>query len=97
MEACARLTDAGIRLISGSPRRQAALLAEQLDHDAGAALSQLAVAVERARYDRQPMAARELDEPLATLTAGLAGRRRRLLAAWWPLSLRPSRLRSRRS
>ncbi len=94
-EACARLADAGIALSSGSPRRQAARAAEQLDGDPGAALSQLAVAVERARYDRQPLPARELEAPLAALTAGLAGRRRTLLSAWWPRSLRPRRFRSR--
>ncbi|PFG16981.1 transglutaminase superfamily protein [Propionicimonas paludicola] len=94
-EATARLADAGIRLERGSPRLQAKQAAEHLDESAATALFQLAVAVERARFDRQPASPEGLMPLLQTLSAGLAGRRRTLLAQWWPKSLRP-RLGSRR-
>ena len=88
-EAAARLADAGILLDRGSPRQQARQAAAELDDPAAAALFQLAVAVERARFDRQPAPSDGLMPLLQTLSAGLAGRRRTLLARWWPKSLRP--------
>jgi transglutaminase-like putative cysteine protease len=87
-EAKAQLADAGIRLEPGSPRRQASAAAAQLDQSAAAALAGLAIAVERARYDREPVARESLQPLLAILTAALTGRRSTLTAQWWPRSLR---------
>jgi len=92
-EARAMLIDAGIQPEAASPRRQATQLATQLDASAAGALFDLAVAAERARYDRSPAPASELTPLLSTLRSSLGQRRSHLLDQWWPRSLRPRRLR----
>lgn len=90
-EAQAMLADAGIRLAPDSPRRQSDISATRLDPAAAAAFAQIAIAVERARFDRTPVPAQTLKPALAKLARGLAGRRSRLSDQWWPRSLRPTR------
>jgi transglutaminase-like putative cysteine protease len=95
-EATALLADAGMRPDPGSPRRQAIQLAQRLDASAAGALFGLAVAVEKARYDRIPVPADRLTPLVSALAGSLAGRRSRLLDRWWPRSLRPNRVRGPR-
>jgi Transglutaminase-like enzymes, putative cysteine proteases len=95
-EAKARLADAAVSFTAGSPRQQALQASAQLDAEAGSALRELAIAAERARYDREPMPSAGLKPALETVTKSLAGRRSRLWDQWWPRSLRPHRRTDRR-
>jgi len=80
---------------AGTTRKVAAELGPQLDEGGRAALDALALAVERARYDRAPQA----DVPLATwvieVTRAVERRWATPTAAkWWPRSLWPREFRS---
>jgi len=90
-EAKSMLADSGVWLAADSPRRQAEHAAELLAPPAAEGLTALAVAVERARFDRAPAPADNLKPSLSLLAEGLTGRRRHLLDQWWPRSLRPHR------
>ena len=88
------LADARIRVGDGSPRQQAVEVAGRLDASAAGAVRELAVAVERARYDRAPIAPDGLAPLVKELATALAGARNtHLLDRWWPRSLRPRRWR----
>ena len=93
-ETKALLADARIRVGDGSPRQQAVEVAGRLDASAAGAVRELAVAVERARYARAPIAPDGLAPLVKELATALAGARNtHLLDRWWPRSLRPRRWR----
>ena len=69
-------------------------MAGRLDASAAGAVRELAVAVERARYARAPIAPDGLAPLVKELATALAGARNtHLLDRWWPRSLRPRRWR----
>lgn len=91
VEAVAR--DHGRDWPEGTSRQVAATLGPDLDPAGREALNGLAHALERARYDREPLESSDLATRVRQVTAAIEQRWGRSTArTWWPRSLRPPRL-----